>query len=71
MSALAEIINIVYIYIYIYIYIIYIYTILYIYIYIDPQEKISTFKTFRHKPSSVIITDEGLCRNVLKVGIFS
>ena len=42
-----------------------------IYLYIDPQEKISTFKTFRHKPSSVIITDEGLCRNVLKVGIFS
>ena len=36
-----------YIYIYLYIYI-------YIYIYIDPQEKLPTLKTFRHKPSSVI-----------------
>ena len=46
---------------------------IYIYIYkdIDTPEKTPTFHTFRHKPSSVIITviitDEGLCRNLLKV----
>ena len=28
---------------------------IYVYIYIDPQEKIPTFKTVRHRSSSVII----------------